>query len=659
MLNIVDIVNKNIPSNIKKINHFMEHGGIIYISCDFGIVQYKLSTLEFGDTYFIGISKPEIKITQTTVLNGYIYASTQDEGIKKALISNPYLIDVNQWNQVVSGGFSGITAFSNNLFATAINGQVIKSADGIVFTNFGPSLSPAAIDVRTNTGKLLITSPNSIYIYNPQLTLIAQINNSQIPEITAIFTCATVIDSIIYIGTQEQGLLSTTLLNPIVFESINPNGPSKNNLFSITASGDNLWGTYGGYNQYMSFTGQSYGFSKFTPDSGWTNIPFSKVDGALDLVRITVNHARENQIFISSYFNGLLKYEDETLITHFDQNNSGLESLYFEPNPNFKAVVVEQSVFDKAGNLWMSNGLVKNTLKVLKPNGQWQSYNMESILEDYFNARLGRMAIDKNGTKWISTLTDGLIGFNETKNNLFKKITEGLNNGNLPSPSVQVAAIDNRNQVWIGTRKGLRVLSSVDRFFGNEKLSTYPIIISEDGVAQELMYEQVLTDIVVDGANNKWIGTLDAGVFLVSPDGQETLYHFTSSNSPLPSNNVNDIDINAATGEVFFATTNGMVSFKGTAIEASDNLENVVIYPNPVRPEFQGTVKITGLLNKATVKISDIEGNLVYEVTSEGGSVEWDTTAFGKYKVQSGVYMIFISGQDGTETQVKKVMIIR
>jgi hypothetical protein len=110
---------------------------------------------------------------------------------------------------------------------------------------------------------------------------------------------------------------------------------------------------------------------------------------------------------------------------------------------------------------------------------------------------------------------------------------------------------------------------------------------------------------------------------------------------------------------VFFATITGLVSFKGTAIKASDNLENVVVFPNPVRPGFDGTVKITGLLNKANIKIADIEGNLVHEVIAEGGSIEWDTTAFGKYKVASGVYMIFISAQDGIETKVKKVMIIR
>ena len=181
-----------------------------------------------------------------------------------------------------------------------------------------------------------------------------------------------------------------------------------------------------------------------------------------------------------------------------------------------------------------------------------------------------------------------------------------------------------------------------------------------DGISMSRLLLQLCHPVVVvDGANNKWIGTADSGVFLVSPNGQETKYHFTINNSPLPSNYVNDVKINPNTGEVFIATAKGMVSFKGTSTKPKDNLKDVYVYPNPVRPGFSGTVKISGLTDKATVKITDIEGNLVHETTSAGGTIEWDTTAFGKYKVTSGVYMIFVTSQDGMDTTVKKVMIIR
>src|SRR5690606_37184728 len=102
-----------------------------------------------------------------------------------------------------------------------------------------------------------------------------------------------------------------------------------------------------------------------------------------------------------------------------------------------------------------------------------------------------------------------------------------------------------------------------------------------------------------------------------------------------------------------------MVSYLGNSTAGEDDLNNVYVYPNPVRPEFAGDVTISGLMDKVNLKITDIEGNLVYETTSQGGTVTWDTKAFGNYKVASGVYMIFISSDDGTKTKVKKVMIIR
>jgi hypothetical protein len=236
----------------------------------------------------------------------------------------------------------------------------------------------------------------------------------------------------------------------------------------------------------------------------------------------------------------------------------------------------------------------------------------------------------------------------------------GSDSGNLPIQDARTVVIDKRNQLWIGTRKGLRVLPSIDRFSQDGQISTNAIIIEdEDGVAQELLYEQAVNDICVDGANNKWIGTVDSGVFMVSSDGQETIHHFTTSNSPLPSNAVNDIEINGTTGEVYIATDKGLVSFKGVNTDPKDNLSNVYVYPNPVRPGFSGTVKIANLVDKANVKIADIAGNLVFEKIAEGGTVEWDTTAFGKYRVASGVYMIFIATDDGSETKVKKVMVVR
>ncbi|MEP6806749.1 MAG: T9SS type A sorting domain-containing protein [Flavobacterium sp.] len=650
ILKVVDIINKQLPANLKRINHFMEHNGLVYVSCDFGIVQFNLSTSQFGDTYFIGDNGSEISVKQTAYFNGFIFAATSS-GIRKANSANANLIDFNQWLLVNSGAWSSIETLDTELIAINTGGNIYRYNSN-TFVGF-LQLPQAAVDLRAVNHSLFVTTPNTIFVYNNQMVLSRQITNTQVLDNTLSFTCTTAIGDLLYIGTKDKGLFSSMLSNASTFENNTPPGPLRNSLFAIQKTANSLWAVYGDYSGvYNPYPKDSYGISKLS-QAGWLNIPYEKVLGAKSLIRIAVDPANEKKVYIGSFDAGLLKVENDVPTYLYGTANSSLQGV-----SGAQDVWVNGLVFDKAGNLWMNNSLVDKGIKVIKPNGDWQVFSTESIITKISSCPFGRMSIDKNGTKWMATYNNGIIGFNE-KGNVFKKITSGTDTGNLPFIDARVATPDNNNQLWIGTTKGLRVLASVNSFQTDNQLTTKPIIIVEDGLAQELLYEQFITDIVVDGSNNKWIGTADSGVFMVSPNGQETKYHFTINNSPLPSNTVNDIDIDGTTGEVFIATDKGMISFKGTSTAANEDLNNVYVYPNPVRPSYSGTVKVAGLLDKANIKITDIEGNLVYETTSQGGTIEWDTTAFGRYKVASGVYMIFISAQDGGETKVKKVMIIR
>jgi ligand-binding sensor domain-containing protein len=655
ILNVVDIINKNIPSNIKRVNHFIEYDGIVYVSCDFGIVQYKLATLEFGDTYFIGPAGQEIKVYQTAVFNGDIYAVTQYNGIRKASVTNPNLIDYSQWEVFDSNYWTGIVAFNNQLIGMKTNNNVYKY-NGFFFEQIG-AIGQTGLDIRATSNYLVVTSLNHVFIYNTSLSQIIHIQNSQITSIPVTFTCATVANETIYIGTNENGIVSSSITSPTNFEFIMPNGPVRNNIFSINSSSSNLWAVYGGYDMFYNPYGYipsmgptTFDISKYNESNGWQNIPYSDLLGAKALVRIAVNPNDENELCIASFNNGLLKIVSDVPTTLYNAVNSAMEG----DGPR-----INSTAYDNSGNLWLTQSRTQKGLHVLKSNGTWAAFDMRTILTDYASNDFCKIAIDKSGTKWIASYKNGVVAFNENSNIGFKKLSEGADLGNLPSQDVRAIAVDNRNQVWIGTNKGLRILPSTGSYNSDEQMKANAIIILEDGLAQELLYEQFITDIAVNGSNQKWIGTADSGVFLFSSNGQETIYHFTKDNSPLPSNVINDIDINSITGEIFFATDRGMVSFQGTATKPADSLNAVYVYPNPVRPEFVGTVKIAGLISKANIKITDIEGNLVYETTSEGGTVEWDTKAFGKYNVASGVYIIFIAAEDASETAVKKVMIIR
>jgi hypothetical protein len=189
----------------------------------------------------------------------------------------------------------------------------------------------------------------------------------------------------------------------------------------------------------------------------------------------------------------------------------------------------------------------------------------------------------------------------------------------------------------------------------------------------------------VDGSNNKWVGTLDSGLFYFSPDGQETIYHFTTDNSPLPSNTINDISIDSQNGKVYISTTKGLVSFLSGGSVAEEDLSKAYVYPNPVRPEYDilgfndlnninNGVKIKGLTENVNIKITDIEGNLVAEAQSrinlrassanynfaiDGGTAIWNGKNLANNIVASGVYLILISDLDSLETKVLKLAIIR
>ena len=653
----VDVIEEvPVPPNKKRINDFFEFNGRLYIATDYGISVIDIATSEFISTYFIGTSGEETEVLQTTVFNNEIYAVTRSFGIRKANLNNPNLFDFSQWQTFDTGFWFGIVTFNNQLIATNANARTYRFNGSTAFEILNHN--QAGLKLKTNGTELIVTTQNNVYVLNQSFSILAHI--TQIPNFTVRFTAASVVGGIIYIGTEKEGLFSTSLSNPTVFTAMSPNGPLQNSTFRLKKATNKIWVVHGDYSQsFNPYPLDELGISTFTADQGWDVIPYSDLSGAKSLSDIAINPSNQNQVYVTSYFSGLLKMFGNTieLFNNTNTGANGLESLVLPGNPSYVDIRINSPAFDREGNLWVTNAYVNRGIKVLRANGQWQSYNLSGITANLSTGRYNAMSIDKNSTKWIPAYNDGVVAFNENYNNKFIVINQ--ENADLPTTVVNCVAIDNRNQLWIGTMAGLRVLSSVDRFISETELDVFPIIIQEGDLAQELFFQQPILDIAVDGANRKWVSIADGGVFLVSSNGQQTIYRFDKSNSPLPSNNVLDIEIDGVSGEVFFATDKGIVSFLGTSTKPSDSLGDVFVYPNPVRPEFSGTVKISGLTDKANIKITDIEGNLVYETTSSGGTIEWDTKAFGKHKVASGVYMIFVASQDGTDSTVKKVMIIR
>jgi ligand-binding sensor domain-containing protein len=169
---------------------------------------------------------------------------------------------------------------------------------------------------------------------------------------------------------------------------------------------------------------------------------------------------------------------------------------------------------------------------------------------------------------------------------------------------------------------------------------------------------ETITSISVDGANRKWLGTASSGAYLLSPDGMLQVINYNESNSPLFSNTINSIAVDQKSGNVWFATSKGVISVRGDAIAGLSSFTNVYSFPNPVREDFNGNVTITGLVRDAQIRITDISGNLVYKTVSDGGQASWNLTTYNGRRVATGVYMVFCASPDGSQSCVTKILVI-
>ncbi|WP_299761581.1 two-component regulator propeller domain-containing protein [uncultured Dokdonia sp.] len=652
VITVVDIFNRvSIPPDRKRINHFTEFNGFVYISTGFGISLYDLGQLEFDDSYFIGDNGSLLDITQTAILDEYIYASSTEGGVRRAIVNNTNIIDFNNWSTVLNGSFQAITSLDNTVYV-ANGSQLLQSTTGTNFTPF-QQLPEAIEDLEANGVELSVITENTASIYNAAGTLINSFSN--IPDFEDPYSASVIVNGSLFISTLGSGVIRVPL-NGNEVSQILPNGPLFNNPFNITASTNELWVVYGEYSVSYAPRNRRRGISHLTTELGWNNISEDSIFGARDLSFIAINPQNTSQVFVSSFGAGLLEINEEVPTVLFDENNSPLEGI----GANNSSVRINGSAFDREGNLWISNSRVPNILSRLSPAGQFSTVNflndLPTLVEDANG--IDDVTIAGDGRIYIGTSNQGVAGYDPNTGS-FARIAGEEGAANLPSDDVRALTIDRNGSLWIGTRRGLRVLFSPSSIFTEPNVSTNAIIILQDGIAQELLNDQIITEIVVDGANNKWISTVDSGVFLFSPSGQETLQHFTEDNSPLPSNNVQDIALDPESGTVYFATLRGLVSFDGSNTGPAEDLEDVVVYPNPVRPTFNGEVTIRGLTARTNVKITDLTGNLVHEENTVGGSITWDTRAFGRHRVASGVYLILITGPDALETQIAKLMIIR
>ena len=376
--------------------------------------------------------------------------------------------------------------------------------------------------------------------------------------------------------------------------------------------------------------------------------------------------------FVGTLRAGIFEYKNNKFVNRYSVKNSPLASAL--PAPDSVAVRACALTFDKEGNLWAANVNTETVIVIRKANGQWtQIYDMAlngCTQADY-------ALFDKKGRYWLADRRyagahkGGLycLDFNKTidntKDDKSRFRSDFINEDGTP---VNVTACycvteDKNGQIWFGTDQGLLVVEDPDEWFNDDFLVTQIKVPRNDGTdyADYLLAGIDITCIAVDPANRKWIGTATNGIYLVSADGIETIHHFTQDNSPLLSDHVFSVDVNGQTGEVMIGTDKGLISYAGDATEPTETLnsDNLLIYPNPLRPENPNVVTIQGLADNTEVKITTVGGQVVDRGVSMGGSYKWDTTNLAGERVPSGIYYIMASDANGKKGATGKVAVIR
>ena len=663
--NMSDIKDKVLLGN-KTINNVTFDDNLAYVACGFGIVVFDLRRCEVKDTYYIGNQGSMINVKDVAFYNGRIYASTEN-GLYSASRDAQNLANFASWRferDLIHPhlAYDELEAFSDKLYLNyngGFNSDTVFVFDGSRWDYFKKSIPDVRQELRAYDDYFLVTSQYNVFVYDTQMQEVLNIFE---PGSTKINPLSAAIDDkgCYWIGDSYRGMVKTT--NSWNNDDIIPNGPYTKNVFQLQACGNQVWVATGGHGSNWSKRYMKEGVFRF--DGSWTcfnRTLLPELDGYSDFVCTVTDPQDPSVTYVGTWGDGLLKLKDGRLVEVYNAENSTLD--YWTADPSL--ILICGLAFDSKGNLWVANSGAPNLLSVMEPNGQWHSFNLGG---SYSSIDIAALYIDTHDIKWIVRRVGQdtqVVVFNDngTLDIASDDQVKGLNKstGGLIGNAVNCIAVDkNKGIVWVGTDTGPCYFDDSRKLFTESNCqASRPQVDRNDGTHQfDYLFDgSNVLSMAVDGGGNKWFG-LESGAYVVDDSQKVVLKHsFNTGNSPLLDNAVKSMAINAD-GEVFFGTDNGIISFKGEASDPDPVVTDVTAYPNPVRPDYNGYVGIKGLANESIVRITTVDGNFVKELISEGGQAVWDCTSADGRKVTPGVYLIFVSNDEGQNRFATKILVM-
>lgn len=651
-------------SGEKKILDMVSNGRYVYMGTGFGVLLMDLAKEEIRESYFIGQNNAPLAVSSIAIDQENIYAVTEN-GLKMASLGSPNLNDFNAWKTLDNrepvkycDSRDGEAFFFSDTAVLILNAdtsmeEVYVCPSGSVLVSHSLGKDNLALLVRDTLGKqvglVLLSSQGNVegkFEVSPWAVSLHLTGNTA------------------YVGTSAGELIRYTLKDGKSTQ-IKVQGPLSNDCFDLSIGDHTLMMVAGGYTSYYAPEVIPFELNIYDGEN-WKSLDQSDMDKAgfpytvSSLTKAIGKPGDPAHIFAASSRAGLVEIRPDGKIIWHNPENSPL----MNNNADYADCRIFGLDFDAQGNLWVLNAYADKALHKMNSQGQWEdSYDLKGTGESI--TRLNSLLVDYWQQKWVLYGNTG-VGIYRTDGSSIEGLVVDLNEGNdLQTSHVYCMVEDDLGHMWFGTNRGVKVIDQHARMFedpvGNKSsIHAKTVKVPRDGYLINLLGTDQVNAIAVDGANRKWLGTASNGVFLVSSDGMEEIHHFTSENSPLLSNTIIDIVVDDQSGEVFFGTDKGLISYRGTATRTEGNPEGQAIaYPNPVRPDYYGYINIKGLPNNSIVKITDAQGGLVYQGKATGGQLSWNGKNMHGLRPHSGVLFVYACGEDGSQAVVCKIFYIR
>ena len=633
IFNITTLKQSSITDN-KRINHIATNDGKIYLSTNFGVLILNPNSGEIDETYQnLGSNGASIKISKSIFTGNFIYLATSIGVLRADIGTSLNLQDFNNWTR-----FEGsIIANEDILSITEVGGDIFASSSQSIFqfnnnfwTNIGFDTSLESIhQLKKKGNNLLVILESSIQERSSDGSInLLKIGTDDNPKDIIIENA-----QIFWYADFKKGL---TKSSDGTIERKVPNG-----IFSSAVERLEYVD-----NSIIAFPKAAFankiplenglGFVRFK-NGFWVNTASKEIMNVDDLTDAV--STSENNLILSSFGHGVVDLSSGVV---YDESNSPLVNI--NAGRNVLATAME---VDKDANIWVSQ-IGQNSILKFTPDKNWEAFDLGIVAA----RNPQNIKLDGNGQIWIRPQSNfsGLVGYNpETKEVRYFTTT----NGELPNSKITDMEVDVGGQLWVGTTSGVAYLPFTFGVLEDNSVNFIEPIFDN----RVLFDDEQINAIEVDAGNRKWIAT-NAGLWLFEEDGDKLVHNFTTENSPLPSNTITEIKADPKTGEVFIATNNGLVSFRSDAVEGKAFHQNVKIFPNPVTPGYNGMIGISGLAYNVTLKITDVSGKLVREINSAGGGASWNAADYNGVRVQTGVYLVFSSNDEGTETFVGKIAVV-